>query len=458
MLKSLYIKFLILLLSVSIIALSAALFLRELMIKDFREYLEGEIEDRVYWVTADLEGTYEKYSVWNKDDISEDTVWALMLGFEIRILDINGTVIMDTKKALNALSPLVRKRVIAISELKASKEAGAFIPYPLFLKGKEIGSLEVRFLRPKKENIFIERSNRFLVSSLLGLGGIAVILSIIFSRRLTNPIKKLAFAAKAISDGNLKSRVNISGNDEITELSATFNKMSKTLEMQEALRKKLISNTAHELRTPLGAIRGELEGMIDGFIPMDKEHLQSLYEETGRLKNILEGIEELSQAQASALSLRKQQIELKPFLKNIIERFAKPFLDKGISIELICDDKFAIHADPDRLSQIIINLLSNALKAIEKGGNVWIKAGKEDSYAFVEVGDTGHGIKEDALPFIFERFYRTSGAGLGLGLAIVKELVDAHEGRIEVKSEYGKGAVFTVYIPSGNLYNFNVYP
>jgi two-component system sensor histidine kinase BaeS len=286
----------------------------------------------------------------------------------------------------------------------------------------------------------------------LGLGSLAVLLSVIFSRKLTNPIKRLASAARAISEGNLKSRVNISGNDEITELSATFNKMSKTLEMQEALRKKLISNTAHELRTPLGAIRGELEGMIDGFIPMDKEHLQSLYEETGRLKNILEGIEELSQAQASALSLRKQQIELKPFLESILDRFNKLFFDKGIFAELRCGEELMIYADPDRLSQIVINLLSNALKATETGGKIWISAGIKNSEAFIEIGDTGHGIKEKDLPFIFERFYKTSEGGLGLGLAIVKELVEAHEGIIEVKSEYGKGAVFTVYIPSHNLY------
>jgi two-component system sensor histidine kinase BaeS len=270
---------------------------------------------------------------------------------------------------------------------------------------------------------------------------------------LTNPIKRLASAAKAISDGNLKSRVIVSGNDEISELSSAFNKMSKTLDMQESLRKKLISNTAHELRTPLGAIRGEIEGMIDGFISIDKEHLQSLYEETGRLRNILEGIEELSQAQASALSLIKQSIELKPFLKNIVERFSKLFIDKGILIELRCGNELTIYADPNRLSQIVVNLLSNALKATDKGGKVWIMAGTKDSEIFIEVGDTGHGIKENDLPFIFERFYKTSEGSLGLGLAIVKEIVDAHEGRIEVKSEYGKGAVFTVYIPFNNLYN-----
>lgn len=453
MFKSLWIKFLILLFAVSIIALSAALLLQELMIKDFREYLEGEIEDRVYWVMADLEGTYEKYSGWTEEVISEDAVWALMLGFETRVLDTNGKVVMDTEKAIAKLSPLIKKRIAAISELRAGEKTGEFSAYPLFLGGKEIGSLEVRFIRPKKEDIFIERSNRFLLVSLLGLGGLAIILSIVFSMKLTNPVKRLTSAAEGISEGNLKSRVEITGSDEIGKLSITFNKMAQSLEMQEILRKKLISNAAHELRTPLGAIRGELEGMLDGFIPLNKEQLQSLYEETGRLKNILEGIEELSQAQASALSLKKQSIELKPFLKNIIDRFSKTAFDKGITIELQCNEGFVIHADPDRLSQIVINLLSNALKATEKGGRIWLKADSKGSDDFIEIGDTGHGIKKEDLPFIFERFYRVAEGGLGLGLAIVKELVDAHEGKIEVRSEYGIGSVFAVYIPSHSLYN-----
>lgn len=448
MIKSLWIKFLFLLLSVSLIALSATLFLRELMIKDFREYLEGELEDRVYWVMADIEGTYEKYSGWEEGIISEDAIWAWMLGFEIRILNMNGVVIMDTEKALNTLSPLARKRVMAISELRSAERSDRFLPYPLFLGGKEIGSLEVRFLQPKKQDIFVKRSNRFLLISLLGLGGVVVLLSILFSKKLTNPIHKLTSAAKAISEGNFKGRIKISGSDEISRLSQTFNRMSQSLETQESLRKKLISNVAHELRTPVSAMRGEIEGMIDGIIPVNKEQLQSLYDETGRLKNILEGIEELTHAQASVLTIRKQAIELKPFLKNIMEGFSRPFFDKGVNIELQCDEGVIITADPDRLSQIVINLLSNALKATEKDGKVWIKSDTKDSEVFIEIGDTGHGIKQEDLPFIFERFYKASEGGLGLGLAIVKELAEAHEGRIEVKSEYGKGSAFTVYIPS----------
>ncbi len=447
MLKSLWVKFFLLLFAVSLFALTAAFFLRELMISDFRDYLEGEMEDRVYRVIAHIEGTYEKYSGWKEDIVAEDTVWAFMMGIEIKIKDMNDNVIMDTEKAIDKLSPLMQRRIMAISETKISTKAGDFLPYPLFLGGKEIGRLEVRFLIPEKEFIFIEKSNKFLFISLIAVGGSAILLSIFFSRKLTNPIKKLDSAAKAISEGDLKNRVEIFGKDEISRLSETFNKMVQHLEKQDSLRKKLISDVAHELRTPLSAVRGEVEGMIDGLIPTDKEHLHSLYEEINRLKNILEGIEELSQAEASAIWLRKQVIKLRLFLNNIIERLNKLFLDKGIAFEIQCDEELSVNADPDRLSQIIVNLMSNTIKATDRGGSIWIKAGKKNSEVFIEVGDTGHGIKPEGLSFVFERFYKVSEGGLGLGLAIAKDLAEAHGGRIEAKSIYGKGSSFTVFIP-----------
>ncbi len=448
MIKSLWIKFLILLFAVSVIALSAAFFLRGLMVRDFRAFLEGEREDRVYWVTADLESTYEKYHGWNKGVISEDTVWALMLGFEVRVLDTQGLVVMDTEKALAGLSPLVRSRILSVSDLSPGEQAGPYLPYPLFLAGSEIGSLEVRFLKPRKESVFIERSNTFLMFSLFALGGLALVLSFIVSRKLTLPIKKLAAAAEAVSEGNLKTRVPVRGKDEICRLSETFNLMAHTLDAQETLRKKLLSNTAHELRTPLGAMQGELEGMIDGLIPADRQHLESLLEETGRLKNILDGMEELAQAQASALTLRKQHLDIGKFLPQIVSRFHAAAREKGVELNVTCEVGFSVFADPERLSQIIVNLLSNALKAIGRGGSVTIRATLKGNQVLIEIHDTGSGIRQEDLPFIFERFFKASGGGLGLGLAIVRELADAHGGRIEAKSEYGKGAVFTLYLPS----------
>jgi two-component system sensor histidine kinase BaeS len=446
--KSLWSKFLLLLIAVVAIGLSATFLLRELMVKDFRGYLEGEREDRAYWVTAAIESSYDKYSGWSQENIIENTVWAMMLGIEMKLFDTEGNLIMDTDRAIDTLSPFVKKRVMAISEHRVRESYSPFTPYTLFLGGKQIGRLDVKFLSTQKEKVFIRRSNRFLLISLIALGGIAVFLSIIFSRKMTRPIKALTSAAAAIEEGDLRSRVGISSDDEIGNLSDAFNRMAQKLEVQEALRKKLTSNIAHELRTPISAVRGELEGMMDGLISADKEALQSLYAETGRLKTILDGIEDLSQAEASSLMTRKVHLQLQPFLRSITERFRKTFMDKGIRLELLCDDDAAASADPDKLSQIIINLLSNALKATEKEGRVWIKVMTDKPEVRIEVGDTGCGIKDSDLPFIFERFYRGSIGGLGIGLTIVKELAEAHGGKINVESTYGKGAVFTLTLPA----------
>jgi two-component system sensor histidine kinase BaeS len=447
MFKSLWLKFVILLITVSLIALSAAFLLRELMLKDFREYLEGEREDRIYWITAAMESSYDKNEGWSTKDVVEDMIWALMLGFDVRLYDMKGEVIMDTERAINAQSQAVVRRVIALSDFDERRTGEKFLPYPLFLGGEQIGHLEVSLLSPRKEGVFVARSDRLLLVSLLVLGGFAIIFSVFFSRKLTFPIKGLTRAATDISGGNLKSRVKISGNDEIAQLSDAFNRMAQSLEIQESLRRKLTTNIAHELRTPISAIRGELEAMIDGLIPIDKEHLQSLYAEIGRLRKIIEGIEELSQAEASSRYLRKTIFPLYPFLEGISGRFGMLFAEKGVGIELSCDEKLTINADPDRLSQIIINLLSNALKATESGGNVMITANEGPTGTVIEVGDSGSGIADEDIPFIFERFYRGAKGGLGIGLTIVRELIEAHGGTITARSGAGKGSVFTLTFP-----------
>ncbi|MDA8423953.1 MAG: HAMP domain-containing sensor histidine kinase [Nitrospiraceae bacterium] len=447
MLRSLWIKFFILLIGVSVVALSSAFLLRELMIRDFREYSEGQREDRVYWVIADLEGTYEKYGEWKGDVISGDAIWAFMMGFETKVLDKEGKVVMSTDMALNVLAPIIQRRIIAASRVSRAEKVRRYIPYPLFLKRKEIGTLEVGFLRPESENIFIARSNRFMVISLLALGGLAIVLSTIFSRKLTGPIKRLDVVARAVSGGKLDNKVAVSGNDEIARLAVSFNTMTKSLETQELLRKKLISNVTHEIRTPLSAMKGELAGMIDGLIENNKAQLRSLYEEVGRIEGIFEGMEELSRAQAGALFLRRREAYLKPLLEGIVKTFERLFLDKGVSLDLQCSETLKIDADPDRLSEIIVNLMSNALKATDRDGIVRMIGSREGNGTCVQVADTGCGIKQDDLPFIFVRFYRSSEGGLGIGLAIVKELVDAHNGTIEVASECGKGTIFTVCIP-----------
>jgi two-component system sensor histidine kinase BaeS len=447
MFKSLWLKFLLLLIAVSITALSAAFLLRNLMLTDFREYLEGEREDRIYWITAALESSYARNHGWKTKDLFENTVWALMLGFDIKLYNDRESLVMDTEKAVSMQPENVVDRINALGDSEGRKADGKYVPYPLFLGGEQIGRLDVSFLRPQKEGLFVSRSNELLLISLLVLGGLAILLSVVFSRKLTNPIMGLTRAAADISSGNLKSRVSITGKDEISRLSDAFNRMAHTLEMQESLRKKMTSNIAHELRTPISAMRGELEAMIDGLIPVDADSLQSLHAEIGRLRKIIEGIEELSQAEASSRYIKKQSFNATHFLEGICGRMRLLFEEKGVTLELFCDRSLIIHADPDRLSQIIINLLSNALKATANGGRVWINVIHREQAVVIEVCDSGSGIEKDEIPFIFERFYRGQKGGLGIGLAIVRELVEAHAGNIAVLSDAGKGTTFRLELP-----------
>ncbi|HEY3275691.1 MAG TPA: ATP-binding protein [Syntrophorhabdaceae bacterium] len=453
MVKGLRPKFLLLLLGVALLSLCSALAVRELMLRDFASYLEGEKEDKVYWILAHLEGSFDRSSGWRLDTQAEDALWALNLGFEMKLRDRDGKPVMDTEQAIATATPLVKKRLKALSDYRAAGPTGDFMPYPLFLGGVQIGTLELRELKPAKESLFVRRSDLFLLASLIVLGGLAALLSILLSRRLTKPILELSKAASAISRGDYTKRVEIRRRDEVGDLSDVFNRMGNAIETHETLRRKLIADVAHELRTPLGVMRGELEAMLDGLMPNDPERLQSLYDETGRLKHVVDAIEELNQAEAGRLSLKRQDLPLGPFLANIAERFKANFKEKGVSLDLVHRGEPVVWADPERLSQIVLNLLSNALKAAPSGGHVRIIASKEQSEGLLAIEDDGPGIRPQDLPLIFERFYKGPAGGLGIGLTIVKELTEAHGGKVEVTSVLGKGASFLIHLPAAGLHN-----
>jgi len=440
-------KFLILFLAVVAVALSAAVLLRGFIISDFKRYMDGESQDRIQRVIAQLEGSYDINGSWENDALAIDLAWGLQMGVEARIFDNSGTMLLDTSHAIDLLTPLMRKRVLEVSDYYPDSVSGDYVPYPLFLKGSEIGRLDVRLLNPLKEDYFIRSSNRFLAASLALLGLAAIAISLMASQRLAKPVLELADAAGDIADGNLDRRVAVPGSDEIGRLAESFNRMAESLEAQEKLRRRLISGAAHELRTPLAIISGELEGMIDGVLPISREGLQSMHDEAARLTAILNGLDELTRAESSALNLRYEEISLKAFLSAISGRFERMFSDKNAVILLDCPDNLLLKADPDRLSQIVINLVNNALKAIDIGGRVSISAFNREQGVRLEVADNGCGIDPQELPYIFERFHKGHGDGLGLGLAIVKELVAAHNARIAVRSSAEGGTTFSIDFP-----------
>ena len=451
--KSLRIKFLVLLLGVAAVALSGTFVLRALLIRDFAAYLEGEAEDKIYLIQADLESAYERQGGWRSELQTQEAIRALMAGFEMELRDRQGKLVTDTDRAIADASPLVRKRLEALAQFRTGERPEQFVPYPLFLGGIQIGTLAIRELHPLRKSLFLGRSNWFLALSVLIVGICAALLSIFFSRRLTRPVRELAVAASAIGRGDLQKRVAVARTDELGELAGAFNHMATVLETQEMLRRKLIADVAHELRTPLTVMRGEIEGMQDNLLPIDSDRLQSLYDETGRLKHMVDAIEELNKAEASRLSLQKQWIDLKSLLEGITERYRISFAEKGVTLELVCPGAYRLHADPERMSQVVLNLLSNALKATAEGRTVTLRVSSDRGGLTLSVEDTGSGIPEEDLPHIFERFYRGPGGGLGIGLTIVKELAEAHGATVEVRSAAGKGTSFRLQFPAEVVHN-----
>lgn len=441
-------KILVPLLLVTLIALSSAVLLRSFIIRDFKAFAEGRAIDRLYQVLAVMEGRFEEGNGWRREVVANDLIWAHQIGFELRLYNRDGQLILDTDQALQDLPPLMRKRITASTANRPMQAADEFQPYPLFMQGREIGHLEVRVPRPIKEDLFIRSSNLFLLYSTLGLGLMAVALSVAVARRLSRPLQHLTTAAEGIAGGDLGQRVEITTADEIGRLAIAFNTMADSLEGHERLRRQLVSNAAHELRTPLMVIRGELEGMLDGVLPTTPEALQSLHHEASRLAAILDGVDELSRAEASFLNLQRETIHLELLFTGIATRFGRLAEEKQARIAVVCPDGLTAWADPDRLSQILINLLTNALRAVPAGqGLVTLQAAETADSTIIEVTDTGHGIPDDLRTHIFERFYKGKQGGLGLGLAIVRELVTAHNGSIEVSSAPEQGTTFTIRLP-----------
>jgi two-component system sensor histidine kinase BaeS len=298
------------------------------------------------------------------------------------------------------------------------------------------------------ESFFIKSSNTFLTYIVIGLGLTALLLSFLVARRISRPLQELTAAADKLAAGEPGGLVKVTTSDEIGRLAATFNRMSEALSAQDKMRKQLVSNAAHELRTPLMVIKGELEGMMDGLLPTSPEALQSLHDEATRLTAILNGVDELTRAQAAFININRQPVNLVPFFRQVLSKFSHQADELAIDIAVLGDDRCIVQLDPEHLTRIIINLASNALRAMPEGGTLEVKASQTDqNSALIIMSDSGTGISTDQLPHIFERFYKGKDGGLGLGLAIVRELVEANGGTISVASELGIGTSFLIEFP-----------
>jgi len=290
-------------------------------------------------------------------------------------------------------------------------------------------------------------------------GGLA---SFLLSRRLMAPVKSMMQASQRIAEGDYSKRVpassglSVSNQDELDQLAHSFNRMAEKLEQIEMMRLQLIADVSHELRTPLTAIKGSMEGLIDGVLPADHTTYDSVYREADRLQRLVEDLQELSRVESGGIKLTLKPVNISALIKNALQRMRPAFNEKKIKLESEFQEKLPrVKADEDRLLQVIINLLSNALQFTPKKGNVKVTVDKIKNDLVVSIADNGIGIKPQDLEHIFERFYRADksrsrqeGGGSGIGLTIAQSLVRAHGGRIWVESEgEDKGSVFYFSLP-----------
>ena len=274
-----------------------------------------------------------------------------------------------------------------------------------------------------------------------------------FFLRVGSPLAELMAAADAVAAGDLSVRVGESGHGNMARLTRRFNRMTAELERTEQARRNLTADVAHELRTPLQIIQGNLEGALDGVYEPTPEHLRATLDETRRLARLVGDLQTLSLAEAGQLPLHRREVVAADLLEDVATRFAGAAAETGVVLKVTPnDDSPILLVDPERLEGVLSNLTANALRHTPAGGHVTLSAAAVAGGAALAVADSGEGIAADELPFVFDRFWRGDRsrgrtAGAGLGLAIARQLVLAHGGTIEVSSAVGQGTTFSIFLP-----------
>ena len=283
----------------------------------------------------------------------------------------------------------------------------------------------------------------------------AVLVSSFVTRRIVSPVQQMKEASQRIANGRYDERVQVIGEDELADLAQSFNQMAHTLAQTEERRRQLIGDVAHELRTPLSSIKSVMEGLEDGVLPAEPATFHDVQREVGRLQRLVQDLEELSRAEAGQIPLELEAVNPVVFIRAAAERLRMQFDDKGVALRLeLVEDLPLVQADAARMTQVLLNLLGNAVQYTPSGGQLSVSAWASSNEVIITVQDTGIGIPAEHLHHIFERFYRVdksrsrTGGGSGIGLTISRHLVEAHSGQLTVASPgLNQGSTFTITLP-----------
>jgi signal transduction histidine kinase len=334
-------------------------------------------------------------------------------------------------------------------------------PLPIEVDGTVVGYVqfldmnETQDLRETAEAAFLDRMSRAILISAAGAGLLALVLGAALASTISRPVRELTDGTKALAAGELGHQVPVRTADEIGQLAQSFNRMSADLAHSTQLRKQMTADIAHDLRTPLSVILGYSEALQDDKLPGTPEVYGAMHRQAQHLNRLIDDLRTLSLADAGQLTLQRRPVRPSDLLEHAAIAYLPQAEERGIQLSVTAEATPAISVDPDRLGQVIGNLVGNALRHTPDGGHIELAAALTGAGVVLSVTDDGPGIPNDDLPHIFERFYRGDKARVddgssGLGLAIARSLVEAHGGQMGVENVAPGGARFTVALPLTN--------
>lgn len=427
----------------------------------FEKYVDDSNKVEInHLIEFDLKGIYSN-DEWDMNLIENLGVDSIRKGITIEIYNKNDqklwSVFEDEKVLSDTTLSEISKNIKSIEKKKdnyfkefkvdINNDDGELVGYAY------IGHYEFTYYMENDIQFFNAANKIIDIIGIISIGSI-IIISIIISKSIANPILKVSKMAKLIGEGNYKKEVSYKSNiREIDDLISSINKLSNELKEQENLRKQLTEDIAHELRTPLTSIRGHLDTIIAGVWQPTNERLISINEEVIRITNLVDKLRKLAKFDKEKNNLNKEIVDLKKYIKSIAYNYEGKALEKNIIIKYKLEDIKAL-IDKEKFAQVIINILANAIKYNNGNNEIYIRSFKKDNNIVISIKDYGVGIAKSEQKNIFERFYRVDksrGAnekGMGVGLTIAKSIVNAHGGEIKVYSEINKGSEFIITLPN----------
>jgi len=330
--------------------------------------------------------------------------------------------------------------------------------HPVEYEGEIIAYLAIvspQFRPNPQEQEYIDRTNTALLYASLIAIVLAILLGLFFTRTLLNPLSNLSVAIGKMEKGELLQEVPKTSDDELGDVINGFNQMSSALATANARREQMTADIAHELRSPLTVINGYLEALQDGVLEPTTERIEIIQQEVSQLNRLVSDLRILALADSGQLEILKDEVDLQTIFNHLRNAYGLITASKNLNLSFIKAPQLtSIYADEGRILQVLSNLINNAIRHTNQGGDISVNATNRENGTVIEVKDTGEGIQKEDLDLVFERFYRTdpsrqtSSSLSGLGLSIVKAIIEAHSGYVDVKSEVGKGSTFSIYLPN----------